>query len=125
MPPVPVRTFKNSNTPNSIRKRPKPTIEEIKLTEEDKNTIKEIIAGRPPEKVIKRWQREGVSISNATKYYNPPSLEGRLNFIRQKYFKGLCYICRRFPLYKVTYKMSGVRLLEYYCQECFSKDIVK
>jgi len=120
MPP-PQRTFKNSNTPNSNINRPKPKIEKIELSEEDKENIKTIMSGRPPKKLVQRWLKEGVSMHNAEKYYNPPSLEGRLKFIRQKYFNGLCHICQKFPLYKVSYKMGTAALIEYYCEQCFSR----
>jgi hypothetical protein len=48
-------------------------------------------------------------------------MDTRINYIRNKFFNGgLCVICRKFRIYKVTYPMEGIRLIEYYCQEHFS-----
>jgi hypothetical protein len=71
--------------------------------------------GEPSRERVERWEKRG--FFHYEKHYNPPQLEGRIKLLREKYFQGLCHICAKFPLYKVTYKLPGVRLVEYYCQE--------
>jgi hypothetical protein len=45
-------TFKNSNTPNSVGNRPKPKVEKIELSNEDKEDIKAIMEGKPSKDII-------------------------------------------------------------------------
>lgn len=115
-----ITSFLNPNVPKPVRK-PKPKIEKIPLTDQDKENIRRLVAGEPPTKLVERWNKQGVSISNATKYYHPPGLRGRLELVRKIYFKGLCHVCHKFPLYTAKYRMSGITLIEYYCQEHLDK----
>ena len=39
------------------------------------------------------------------------------NRLKKEYYRGLCHHCGVFPDYKVIYKMDGITLLEYYCEE--------
>ena len=103
----------------------KPIIEKIELTEEQKQDIRDILDGKPSAKLLKSWVERGVNINNGLKYYHPRSLSNRIDLIKKKYFKGLCHVCQKFPLYKVRYKMVGISLVEYYCDNCFIKSGIK
>lgn len=121
--PAKEKTFKNSNIPNSNSKLPKGKIEKIELSEEDKDDIKRILEGKPSKEKIEKWEKSGRAYYNYEKRYNPGQLETRIKKIKDRYFGGLCHICDKFPLYKVSYKMPGIKLVEYYCQEHIDKII--
>jgi hypothetical protein len=103
--------------------KPNPIIEKIELTEEQKQEVQNIIDGKPSKQLIETWDRQGKR-SKYERHYQPMGTEkDRLKKIRAKYFKGAgkCTVCQKFPLYKVIYKMEGISLVEYYCENCFDK----
>ncbi len=95
----------------------KPKIERIELTQDQKADIKCILNGEPSKQQLTKWEKIGYR----PKYYRPAGLKSRINRIKQKYFRGLCCICQKFPLYKIMYKIDSITLVEYYCQEHFDK----
>ncbi len=85
-------------------KKPAPIIEKIELTKEQQEDIKVILEGTK----LKR---------NLVKLKKLPPTAKMMRTLRTKYFGGLCHICQGLPLYKVTYKMDGAMLVEFYCNE--------
>lgn len=101
---------------------PNPIIEKIELTEEQKQEVQDLMDGKPPKQLIERWDRQGTRTAHERHYQPMGTEKERLRKISDKYFKGgKCLICHKFPLYKVIYKLEGITLVEYYCEEHFEK----
>jgi hypothetical protein len=76
--------------------KPKPSIEQIKITHERLNELKYLL------------KRPGLSN------------DGKNNLIR-KYVGGVCWICGSLPTKILTYDVVGAKLIERYCDKCFKK----
>jgi hypothetical protein len=68
----------------------KPIITKIEFSSEIEEEIKDILDGKPTEKMKAMWKRRGV---NRTDYYKPPSLRNRIDHVKKNYYKGLCHKC--------------------------------
>jgi hypothetical protein len=101
--------------------RPKPIIERIELTQEQKDEIDGILQGKLKKETVEKLEAKGINAEKWIKHRNPSTRAYRIGIIKEKYFKGLCSICRDFPLYKLTYQLDGISLIEFYCSECFEK----
>jgi len=80
--------------------KPKPIITKIVITEEQQEDIKHILE------------------TNGYGKKRLPSAQSGYAFrlIRAKYFNnGLCHNCGKFPSYKLSYRLEGITLLEFYC----------
>jgi hypothetical protein len=103
--------------------KPNPIIEKIELTDEQKQEVSDLMDGKPSKQLIETWDKHGTR-SKYEKHYQPTGIEkDRLRKIRKDYFKGAgkCMVCHKLPLYKVLYKMEGISVVEYYCDNCFDK----
>lgn len=99
----------------------KPIIEKIEFIEEQKQEIKRIWEGKPPAKLIERWKKDSLR-SNQEKYYTPPSMQARINKIKQIVgsggnLVGFCSKCRNFNTHLLKYKTQGITIVERYCTE--------
>ena len=72
---------------------------------------------KPSTQVVSYWQRTGKDIKKHNKYYMPPQLKERKRQLSQKYKVSKCCRCHEFPSVKLTYKLDGINLVEYYCQD--------
>ena len=59
------------------------------------------------------------------KYYRPPQLKERKRQLSQKYKVSKCCRCHEFPSVKLTYKLDGINLVEYYCQDHLLRQLPK
>lgn len=85
-----------------------PLIEKIELTKEQQEDIKVIL--------------EGTKLKpNLGKLKKVPPTAKMMRTLRTKYFGGLCHICQDIPIYRVTFKIDGAVLVEYYCQKHLDK----
>ena len=100
----------------------KPVIKKIEFTPEELDEIDRISKGQTVPKT------RTVTNKNGSKYditYNRrfSHLSGQNRMI--ELFGGRCTLCGKYPDYKVSYnvgdKDQGAKLIERYCQTCFSK----
>jgi hypothetical protein len=96
---------------------PKPNIERIEFSGEDKQYIDAMIEGVPTPRLLKYWTNKGVNIEHHIKWYTPPQVKESMRTLSQRYKISMCQICRSFPSYKVIFKMHGINLVEYFCSE--------
>ena len=96
--------------------KPKPIVEEIILTKQQMEDVRNILEGHPTTEAIEKHRNR----SNRTEYWlknrMPSTPAFRTDLIRRKYFKGLCHICQALPMYRVLYKLPDITLVEYYCE---------
>lgn len=116
----PKRTFKNYNVPAGI-KLPKGTLIKIDWKEHEQE-IKRIWEGKPPTKLVERWKQEGVSMSNAEKYYSAPSMSSRYNAVKRllgynSNLAGYCSKCRNLNTYLLKQKVSGATIITRFCDQ--------
>ncbi len=116
----PKRTFRNYNVPTPL-KLPKGTLIKIDWKEHEQE-VKRIWSGKPPTKLVERWKEEGVSISNAEKYYSPTSVNSRYNAVKKlvgnnNNLAGYCSKCRSLNTYLLKQKVSGAVIITRYCNE--------
>jgi len=104
----------------TVYDKPKPTIQKIVLTEDQKQEVKDILDGKPTKIMVERWNKSGTK-QMTEKSYRAGSMHGRKEIIKKNYYHGLCHICQDWPAYKVLYKLPDVTVLEFYCAEHFSK----
>jgi hypothetical protein len=96
-------------------------IEQIQFSEEDKQFIDAIINGKPNPDIIQRWKDAGYNVEHRIKWYIPVRPKERMLKIRQKYRIGKCHNCQQFPSVKLTWKLEGANLVEYWCDTCYGK----
>jgi hypothetical protein len=101
--------------------RPNPVIEHIEFSEQDKQFCTDVLAGKPTAKVLKYWEDKGMDVEHHTKRYRPPHPNNRMKIIKEQYKIGTCIICRKLADYKVLYKMPDITLVEFWCEQHFSK----
>jgi hypothetical protein len=92
-------------------------IEKIEFSEQDKQFIADILAGKPTAKSLKYWESKGMDVEYHTKRYRPTHPSNRLKIIRAKYKIGVCHKCGNLGDYKVLNKMPDITLVEYWCDE--------
>jgi hypothetical protein len=91
-------------------------IQEIKLSQEDKDEIKRILKGRPTQEQIDKWNKQGRP--NIGRHYRPPGMNQRLYQIRNTYFQsGKCLICHNLPSCKFVYHLDGINVIQFFCSE--------
>jgi hypothetical protein len=103
--------------------KPDPIIEKIEFSKEDQEFIDSILSGKPSPATIQRWKNAGMNIEHKLKWYISIPQKERMLRIRQKFKIGSCRICRNFPLWKVSYHMDGINLVEWYCEKHMNKII--
>jgi hypothetical protein len=101
--------------------KPVPEIVKLEFPKEDQDYIDAMIAGKPTQKLVNYWTKKGLNVQYKTKWYTCPVLKDRLRTIQIKYQIGMCHICQSMPLYKLIWKLDGINLVEYYCQEHLDK----
>ena len=115
----PKRTFKNYNVPKPV-KLPKGKLIKIDWKEHEQE-VKQIWQGKPPTKLVERWDEQGIR-NNAEKYYNPPSVNSRYNAVKKlvgynNNLAGYCSKCRNLNTYLLKQKVFGAVILTRYCNE--------
>ena len=93
----------NPNIPKAVKK-PKPVIEKIEFTDEQKGNIKRILEGKQgaDAKVTQRT-------FNASRGYKIARI--------RKITSGFCCICDRFNTHLLKYRTQGIVIVERYCSE--------
>jgi hypothetical protein len=99
-------------------------IEKLKFSKEDQEFIDTTVAGKPSKKLIAYWTNRGRNIENHTKYFTAPQKKERLRALYTHFGIGLCMICREFPLYKLSWNLDGITLVQYYCKEHIDKKLI-
>ena len=89
---------------------------------EHTDEIKRIWEGKPPTKLVEKWKEEGVSMSNAEKYYNAPSMNSRYNAVKKlvgynNNLAGYCSKCRNLNTYLLKQKIAGAVIITRYCEQ--------
>jgi hypothetical protein len=94
-------------------------VEKLEFTDEE--YLNAQIQGIPYPSIIKHWEKMGYDIKHKTKWYSPPPPKERLRRLSQKYRVGLCHRCHSFPSIRLTWKLDGISLVEYWCNSCYEK----
>ena len=89
---------------------------------EHEQEVKRIWEGKPPSQLMERWKEEGVSMSNAEKYYNAPSMNSRYNDVKKlvgynNNKVGYCSRCRNLNSHILEQKINGAVIVTRYCSE--------
>jgi len=102
--------------------KPKPIIQKLEFTEEQKEDIKNILLGCPTDVQKQKAKERGVPLK-----FNPHKgcVEGRIYIVKKKYKIGECQICRELSDYKLTYQFDGASLREWYCSKHFPSEVSK
>ena len=117
--PARIRTFKNSNTPKPV-KLPKGKIEKIDFKEHEQE-VRRIWEGKPPDKLVERWKKQGLR-SNQERYYNGGTKLARMKKIKllvgySSNLVGHCCECDNLNTHLVKYETQGITIVERYCTE--------
>ena len=100
----------------------KPIIEKIEFSKEEQDEIDKINKGQAVPKTKLVTNKNGYSYEFTTNRKFSFSV-GRKRLI--ELYGGVCTACGKYPDYKVTYDVSDknqrAKLIQRYCQSCFSK----
>jgi hypothetical protein len=106
----------------STKTKTKVIIQKIKFTEKEQDEIDKINKGQAVPKTKLVTTKNGYSYEFTTNR-KFSFFVGRKRLI--KLYGGVCTACGMYPDYKVTYdvgdKNQGAKLIQRYCQTCFSK----
>ena len=97
--------------------KPVPIVQRLEFSQEDQDYINSMLEGNPSPRVVRYWQRSGHNMERHNKRYMPPQLKERRRVLSHKYQISMCCRCHEFPSVKLIYKLDGVNLVEYYCQD--------
>ena len=104
----------------------KPVIKKIEFTSEELDEIDAINKGQTVPKTRTVTTKNG-STYDVTYNRRFSYLSGQNRLI--ELFGGRCILCSKYPDYKVSYdvgdKDQGAKLIQRYCQPCFSKSRIK
>jgi hypothetical protein len=101
--------------------KPDPIRERIQLEPDQLDDVTSILEGKPRPKTIRYWTDKGMNIADKTKSYRPLQPRDRMKIIHQEYRISGCNRCDSFPSWKLTWKLDGADLLEWYCDTCYDK----
>jgi hypothetical protein len=73
-----------------------PRIEDVSISDEDRDKLNQILQDKKSTKNV---------IQNA----------------KREVYGGFCSVCAELPTKNIIYKLSGVEVLERYCDSCFTK----
>ena len=97
--------------------KPVPILQRLEFSQEDQDYINSMLEGNPSPRILRYWQRTGKNVEQHNKHYRPPQLKERKRVLSHKYQISMCCRCHEFPSVKLIYKLDGVNLVEYYCQD--------